>query len=130
MLQELNYSKELNLVDIVEDIINLDSKMRFVAIIDKDGNIVESIMKDGKSSLKSQKEEEHFCKQVAQRRKMRTDFNESLGHVRYVHVEREKLTQMVIYPQNYTIYFTMEPEMTMESKLKIINKIKKMTSNL
>lgn len=130
MLQELNYSKELNFVDIVEDIINLDSKMRFVAIVDKDGNIIESIMKDGKSSLKSQKEEEHFCKQVAQRRKMRKEFDESLGQVRYVHVEREKLTQMVIYPKNYTIYFTMEPEMTMESKLKIINKIKKMTSNL
>lgn len=117
-------------MEIVEDIINLDSKMRFVAIVDKDGNIVESIMKEGKSSLKSQKEEEHFCKQVAQRRKMRADFDESLGQVRYVHVEREKLTQMVIYPKNYTIYFTMEPEMSMESKLKIINKIKKLTSHL
>ena len=126
----MNYSKELNFVNVVESIINLDSKMRFVAIIDNDGNIVESIMKDGKSSLKSQKEEEHFCKQVAQRRKMRKDFDDSLGQVRYVHVEREKLTQMVIYPKNYTIYFTMEPEMSMESKLKIINKIKKLTSHL
>lgn len=130
MLQELNYSKELNFVETVEEIINLDAKMRFVAIVDKEGNIIESIMKDGKSSLKSQKEEEHFCMQVAQRRKMRKDFDESLGQVRYVHVEREKLTQMVIYPKNFTVYFTMEPEMTMESKLKIINKIKKMTSHL
>jgi len=130
LLQELNYYKELDLVEIVEDIINLDSKMRFVAIIDKNGNIVETIMKDGKSSLKSQKEEEHFCKQVAQRRNMRAHFDNSLGQVRYVHVEREKLTQMVIYPKNYTVYFTMEPEMTIENKLQIINKIKKMTSHL
>lgn len=130
MHQELNYYKELDLVDIVEDVINLDSKMRFVAIIDKNGNIVEAIMKDGKSSLKSQKEEEHFCKQVAQRRKMRKDFDDSLGQVNYVHVEREKLTQIVIYPKNHTVYFTMEPEMTIENKLKIINKIKKMTSHL
>jgi len=117
-------------MEIVEDIIDLDPKMRFVAIIDQKGHIVESIMKSGKTSLKSQKEEEHFCKQVIERRKMRNDFDNSLGKVRYVHVEREKLTQMVTYPKNFTVYYTLEPEMTIENKLKIMNKIKKMTSHL
>ncbi len=130
MHQELNYYKELDLVEIVEDIIDLDPKMRFVAIIDQKGHIIESIMKSGKTSLKSQKEEEHFCKQVIERRKMRNDFDNSLGKVRYVHVEREKLTQMVTYPKNFTVYYTLEPEMTIENKLKIMNKIKKMTSHL
>ncbi|MFQ5573261.1 MAG: DUF6659 family protein [Nitrosopumilaceae archaeon] len=125
MQQELNYYKELDLVEIVEDIIHLDPKMRFVALIDQNGHIVESIIKSGKTSLKSQKEEEHFCKQVVQRRKMRKNFDNALGRVRYVHVEREKLTQMVIFPKNYTVYFTMEPEMIIENKLMIINKIKK-----
>ncbi len=126
----LNYYKKLELVDIIEDIINLDPKMRFVGIIDLNGNIVESIIKSGKTSLESQKEEEHFCKQVAQRRKMRKNFDNSLGKVRYVHVEREKVTQMVTYTKKFTVYFTMEPEMTIEDKLKIVNKIKKMTSHL
>ena len=88
------------------------------------------IKKSGKTSLKSQKEEEHFCKQVIERRKMRNDFDNSLGKVRYVHVEREKLTQMVTYLKNFTVYYTLEPEMTIENKLKIMNKIKKMTSHL
>ena len=126
----MNYYKELDLVEIVEDIIDLDPKMRFTAIIDQKGQIIESIMKSGKTSLKSQKEEEHFCKQVVERRKMRNDFDNSLGKVRYVHVEREKLTQMVTYSKNFTVYFTLEPEMTIENKLKIMNKIKKMTSHL
>ena len=126
----MNYYKKLELVDIVEDIIDLDPKMRFAAIIDKHGHIVESIMNSGKTSLKSQKEEEHFCKQVVQRREMRNKFDNTLGKVRYVHVEREKVTQMVVYPKDLTVYFTMEPEMTMENKLQIINKIKKMTSHL
>ncbi|KAG2473408.1 MAG: hypothetical protein NPMRTH4_1350004 [Nitrosopumilales archaeon] len=126
----LNYYMKLELVDIIEDIINLDPKMRFVGFIDLKGNIVESIIKSGKTSLESQKEEEHFCKQVAQRRKMRKDFDNSLGKVRYVHVEREKVTQMVTYTKKFTVYFTMEPEMTIEDKLKIVNKIKKMTSHL
>ena len=104
--------------------------MRFAAIIDLKGNIVEAIMKSGKTSLESQREQEHFCKQVAQRRKMRIEFDKSLGKVRYVHVEREKVTQMVIYPKRFTVYISMEPEMSINKKLQIINRIKKMTSHL
>ena len=55
------------LVEIIEKIVNLDSHMRFAAIIDLKGNIIEGIMKEGKSSLESQRQEEHFCKQVADR---------------------------------------------------------------
>jgi len=117
-------------VDIIEDIIDLDPKMRFAAIIDHDGNIIESIMKSGKTSLESQKEEEHFCRQVAERRQMRQEFDKTLGKIRYVQVERERLTQIVTYSKKFTLYFTMEPEMTIEQKLRIVNKIKKMTSHL
>ena len=122
--------KKIDLLKIVEDIINLDPKMRFAAIIDTKGNIREAIMKSGKTSLKTQKEEEHFCKQVAQRRTMRKEFDRSLGKVRYVHVEREKVTQMVAYTKRNIIYFTMEPEMSIETKIRIVTKIKKITSDL
>lgn len=126
----MNAYKHANLIEIVEDIIDIDPDMRFCAVIDLKGNILESIMKKGKTSLKSQKEEEHFCKQIAQRRKMRREFNKSLGKVRYVHVEREKVTQIVVYPKRRTIYFTMEPELSIAKKTAIINKVKKMTMHL
>ena len=122
--------KKVDLIKIIEDIIKLDPKMRFAAIIDSKGNIREAIMKSGKTSLKSQKEEEHFCKQVAQRRTMRKEFDRSLGKVRYVHVEREKVTQMVVYTKRNIVYFTMEPEMAIDKKIRLITKIKKITSNL
>ena len=126
----MSYYKKTDLMELVEDIIDLDSKMRFVAIIDLKGNIIEAIMKSGKTSLKTQKEEEHFCKQVAQRRKMRKEFDRHLGKVRYVHVEREKVTQMVIYTKRRTIYFTLEPEMSITKKLRLVTRIKKMTTKL
>ncbi len=121
---------KIDLLHIVEDIIDLDPKMRFAAIIDSRGNIREAIMKSGKTSLKSQKEEEHFCKQVTQRRAMRKEFDKSLGKVRYVHVEREKVTQMVVYTKRNTLYFTMEPEMPINTKIRIITRIKKITADL
>ncbi len=127
---QLHYYKKSDLLELIEDIIDLDAKMRFAAIIDKKGNVVESIMKAGKTSLKTQQEEEHFCKQVSQRRKMRHEFDKHLGKVRYVHVEREKITQLVIYTKNKTIYFTVEPEMSINKKLRLVMRIKKMTSHL
>lgn len=126
----MNAYKNASLMDIVEDIIDLDPDMRFCAIIDLKGNILESIMKKGKTSLKSQKEEEHFCHQVATRRKMRKEFDKHLGKVRYVHVEREKVAQIVVYPKRKTVYFTMEPEVGVIKKVTIINKVKKMTTHL
>jgi hypothetical protein len=123
-------TKKIDLLQVVEEIINLDPKMRFAAIIDSKGNIREAIMKGGKTSLKSQKEEEHFCQQVAQRRSMRKEFDKSLGKVRYVHVEREKVTQMVIYTKRNIAYFTMEPEMPIDKKIRLVTSIKKITADL
>ncbi len=119
--------KKADLLEIVQKILDLDSKMRFAAIIDPKGNIREAIMKAGKTSLESQKEEEHFCKQVAQRRAMRKEFDKTLGKVRYVHVEREKVSQMVIYTKRNIVYFAMEPEMPINTKIRLITKIKKIT---
>ena len=122
--------EKIDLLDIVQKIVNFDPKMRFAAIIDSKGNIREGIMKTGQTSLNSQKEEEHFCKQVAQRRTMRKEFNRSLGKVRYVHVEREKVSQLVIYTKRNIVFFTMEPEIPISKKMQLITKIKNLTSDL
>lgn len=122
--------KKIDYLKLVEKIVNLNYKMRFAAIIDTNGNIREGIMKTGQTSLNSQKEEEHFCKQVAQRRTMRNEFNRSLGKVRYVHVEREKVSQLVIYTKRNIVFFTMEPETPMSTKIQLISKIKILTANI
>jgi len=118
------------LIPVVEDILSIDPAMRFAAIIDLNGNISEAIMKEGKTSLKTQKEEEHFCKQVALRRKMRKQFDKSLGSVNYVHIERERVTQIVVYPKRKTVYVTIEPNIDIKRKLEIVHLIKKKTVHL
>ena len=123
-------TKKIDLLNIVQKILQLDSKMRFAAIIDPKGKIREAIMKVGKTSLKNQKEEEHFCKQVAQRRSMRKEFDKSLGKVRYIHIEREKVSQMVIYTKRNIVYFTMEPEMPINTKIQLITRVKKITADI
>lgn len=125
-----NGNGKAHLIPIVEDILSIDPAMRFAAIIDLKGNISEAIMKEGKTSLKTQREEEHFCKQVALRRKMRKQFDKSLGPVNYVHIEREKVTQIVVYPKRKTVYVTIEPNVNIKRKLEIVELIKKKTVRL
>ncbi len=119
-----------DLIPLIEDILAMDPKMRFAAIIDLRGNISEAIMKEGKTSLKSQKEEEHFCRQVAIRRKIRKQFDKSLGPVTYVHIERKKVTQIVLCPKRKTVYVTMEPDMEIHRKLQIVKLIQNKTRHL
>ena len=126
----MNYYKESVLLEIVEDILNLDSAIRFGAIIDIHGDILEAIMKKSKTSLESQKQQEKFCKDAAKTRLVREKYDDSLGKVRYVHVERENVTQISVFPKNCTVFVTMEPELTTRKKLAIITKIKKMTSHM
>ena len=55
---------------------------------------------------------------------MRKEFDCPLGKVRYVTLN-EKVTQFVIYTSRKTIFFTMEPELTIQQKMKIVSQIKK-----
>lgn len=119
-----------DLTAIVNKIIDLSPKMRFVGIIDLKGNIVEGIMKEGKTSLESQREQEHFCQQIAERRRMRRGFDKSLGKVSYVHVEREHVSQLVVYAPKKTVFVTVEPSMTIASKMKIVARIKRIAARL
>ena len=126
----MHQTKDEQLLKVVENILAFNTAMRFAAILDLRGNIIEGIMKDRKTSLESQKQQEKFCKDAAKARKMREAYDKKLGKVRYVHTERENVTQITVYIKKYTIFITMEPELSVNKKLQIITKIKKMSSHL
>ena len=126
----MNQTKDEQLLNVAENILALNTAMRFASILDLKGNIIEGIMKDRKTSLESQKQQAKFCKDAAKARKMREAYDKKLGKVRYVHTERENVTQITVYIKKYTIFITMEPELSVNKKLQIITKIKKMSSHL
>jgi len=126
----MNQTKDEQLLNVAENILALNNAMRFASILDLKGNIIEGIMKDRKSSLESQKQQEKFCKDAAKARKMREAYDKKLGKVRYVHTERENVTQITVYIKIYTIFITKEPELSVNKKLQIVTKIKKISSHL
>ena len=126
----MQQTKDEQLLNIAENILAFNTAMRFAGILDLKGNIIEGIMKDRKTSLESQKQQEKFCKDAAKARKMREAYDKKLGKVRYVHTERENVTQITVYVKKYTIFITMEPELSVNKKLQIVTKIKKMAAHL
>ena len=126
----MNQTKDEQLLKVVENVLKLNTAMRFASILDLKGNIIEGIMKDRKTSLETQKQQEKFCKDAAKARKMREAYDRKLGKVRYVHTERENVTQITVYVKKYTIFITMEPELSVNKKLQIVTKIKTIASQL
>ena len=126
----MNPTKDEQLLKVVENILTLNTAMRFASILDLKGNIIEGIMKDRKTSLETQKQQERFCKDAAKARKMREAYDKKLGKVSYVHRERENVTQITVYIKKYTNFITMEPELSVNKKLQIVTKIKTIASKL
>jgi|TARA_B100000959_G_C14857499_1_gene572835 hypothetical protein len=122
--------QNLLLSSIISDIFKINSKIRFVSIINLNGKIMTSEMRPELKSLLKNSNEEKFCEDIAIRRKMRHEFDKKLGKVSYVHVERENVTQLVVYSKLYSFFITVEPEITISTKSKIIIKIKSIISSL
>tara|TARA_B100000929_G_scaffold101811_1_gene80433 strand:+ start:11095 stop:11514 length:420 start_codon:yes stop_codon:yes gene_type:complete len=116
--------------NIINKIFKISKKVRFVTIISDSGKIILSEMKSDKHSLLKKENEEKFCREVAQRKKMRKEFDKSLGKVRYVNVERENISQIVVYVKSKSIFVTVEPELTVDSKAVLVSKIKKITTSI
>ena len=114
----------------VSKIFSINKKIRFVAIISDTGKILSSKMKSEKHSLLKHENEEKFCQDVAKRKKMRCEFDKSLGKVRYINVERENITQIVTYINSKSIFVTIEPELTIIAKEQLIAKIKKAITDI
>ena len=123
-------AKTNNLDMLIQKIGKLHKKIRFVAIIDKNGKILKTEMRDEVPSLLKTKNEEKFCQDVTVRRKMREEFDKSLGKVRFVNVERENISQIVTYAKTKSLFVTVEPEISIKDKTKIISQLKKLTANL
>ena len=122
--------KNAELVTLIQKIGKLHKKIRFVAIINKNGKILKTEMRDEVPSLLKTKNEEKFCQDVTVRRKMREEFDKSLGKVRFVNVERENISQIVMYAKTKSLFVTVEPEISIKDKTKIISQLKKLTSTL
>lgn len=97
--------------NIYENIMNLDSKIRFVTIIDVEGRLMFGGQREGVTNYLTPSEERESIRHAIDAWKLRTKFSGSIGAGKYALVEYEKIKRITIpLDDKHIIYMTTEIE--------------------
>ena len=112
-----------------QDVKNLDKKIRFAGVINERGRLVASEMKKN-GQMVSEKDEEMWFMELALRVKMRRDFEDKLGKVKYSMTIREEHVGMNFPIKTDFLYVATDPDVNLiELPLKIIKTINSQEKN-
>ena len=105
----------------------IDSKIRFAGVINSKGRLVAGGMAASKTRLGDRKRDEMLYMELALRVKMRSEFDDDLGKVKFSMSFREKLIVMSFPMKNDILMVSMERK-TMFEKIafKILKHIEKL----
>lgn len=79
---------------ICKKVLNLNSSIRFVGVINERGKLLSGGLREGLKSLEDPKDDEMLFTEVALRARMRKEFDNQLGKVRFAMSLRDKVIIM------------------------------------
>ena len=88
---------------ICDQIKDLD-KIRFAGIINERGRLIEGGMKNGLSTLSSTKDDEMLFMELVLRVKMRQEFDNQLGRVKFAMALRDKVLEMSFLIDKHVLF--------------------------
>ena len=89
----------------------IDSKVRFAGVINSKGRLVAGGMISSKKRLGDRKRDEMLYMELALRVKMRSEFDDDLGKVKFSLSFREKLIVMSFPMKNDVLFVSMDKKM-------------------
>ena len=105
----------------------IDSKIRFAGVINSKGRLVAGGMAASKTRLGDRKRDEMLYMELALRVKMRSEFDDDLGKVKFSMSFREKLIVMSFPMKNDILMVSMERKTLFEKiAFKILKNIEKL----
>ncbi|MFM8659041.1 MAG: DUF6659 family protein [Candidatus Nitrosotenuis sp.] len=93
-----------------DQIMKMDSKIRFVGLINNKGRLIEGGMKPGVPTLSSPKEDEMLFMELVLRIKMRQEFDSQLGKVKFAMAVREKILEMSFQIDSHVLFVVTESD--------------------
>jgi len=105
--------------EMLGEIFASDDNIRHIAVADNDGDILITKMKEGKTNLKTDDEEQRYVFQLCQIRGMYDITNEKLGNSIFSYTAREQIHQFVFYTQRNVVYLTCEKSTDDNTLIKI-----------
>jgi len=91
-----------------EEIFQINKNIKYFALIDLEGHILVENSKNSTSFVETDAEKILFYHQIGTRRSKREDFDDICGETYYVHIQRKKIQQLVVYLPLVTIYLMID----------------------
>ena len=86
----------MDLRKIYDTIMNMDKRIRFVGVLDKNARLVEGGMRENIPSLLDPDKNDLFYLRVLSHLKELKDFQNVLGAVKYIHVQMDKVSFVIM----------------------------------
>ena len=100
----------MNYQNICKKIQELNSKIRFVGVINERGRLIAGGMKEGISSLEQQRDSEMIFMELALRVKMRREFDKQLGKVNFAMAHRKYVIDISFLINEDILYVATESD--------------------
>jgi hypothetical protein len=100
--------------ELCERVKKVDSKVRFAGVINSKGRLVAGGMVSSKKRLGDRKDDEMLYMELALRVKMRSEFDDDLGKVKFSLSFREKLIVMSFPMKNDVLFVSMDKKMSFD----------------
>lgn len=101
--------KSDKLQSILDSILKEEQEIRFVALIDDNGNLVQEVFREDIVPLESAKERKKIFLELALRVTKRKEFDYSMGRVKYSASRREKVVMMSFPVEGGVLMITTDP---------------------
>jgi hypothetical protein len=109
---------------LAKEIFNANRQIVHLGILDMEGNVFLDQSSAAISPNEPDSDRIMFYKQLGVRRNAREHFDDAYGKTDYIHINREKMQQLILYLPEITIYATLEKSMTPEEVKSAAQKIK------
>ncbi|MGI0003220.1 MAG: hypothetical protein ACRD92_06180 [Nitrosopumilaceae archaeon] len=110
--------------ELARNIFKVDPNIIHLGLIDLEGHVLLDQSSSASEPMEPDEDRIMFYYQVGLRRSRREHFNEAYGHTTYIHIQREKIQQLVLYLPMLTVYLTIEKDVTPDGIAKIAGKIR------
>jgi len=100
--------------ELCERVKKVDPKVRFAGVINSKGRLVAGGMVSSKKRLGDRKDDEMLYMELALRVKMRSEFDDDLGKVKFSLSFREKLIVMSFPMKNDVLFVSMDKKMSFD----------------
>ena len=94
--------------DFSKELFKLNVNIKYFALIDLEGRIIAENSKSSMSFVETDADRIMFYHQIGTRRTKREDFDDVFGETSYIHIQRKKIQQLIVYLPATTIYLMID----------------------